>query len=212
LRSIPQTPAVHVPTWQPAAVQVVGLVHVSRLTPLHVPAHEPVPVHAARGITGVPVTALHVPTRPGSAHASHCPLHAVSQHTPSTQLPERHCEPTEHVAPFARSLRQVFEHPSREIVLPSSHSSPGSSVPFPQPGALQLRTGKRHTPLDPTFDVVVRFKIAGVRELGRYTTDARSPPSKPACAGVQAPPGVNMSHRPFMLPRDACPTYQVSSL
>lgn len=166
-RSMVQLPALHVPTRQPATLQVVGLVQVVRLVPLHVPAHAPEPVHAVRGETGVPVTALHVPTRPGRAHASHWPLHAVSQQTPSMQLPERHCVPTLHVAPLARSLRQVFEQPSRETVLPSSHSSPGSTVPLPQPGAPQFRTGNLHTPLLPTLELVVRLRIAGVRELGR---------------------------------------------
>jgi hypothetical protein len=106
----------------------------------------------------------------------------------------------------------VLEQPSPLVVLLSSHSSPGSTVPLPQPGAPQLRTGKRHTPLLPTLELVVRFKIVGVREPGRYTTEARSPPSNPACAGVQPPPGVNMSQRPMALPPDAWPTYQLSWL
>jgi hypothetical protein len=89
-RSAVQAPMVHMPTVQPGPVHVVGLVQVMRFVPLQVPAQVPVPPHAVRGATGAPVTAEHVPTRPVSPQASHCPLHAVSQHTPSTQLPERH--------------------------------------------------------------------------------------------------------------------------
>lgn len=32
-------------------------------------------------------TGMHAPSRPGSSHASHWPVHLLSQHTPSTQNP-----------------------------------------------------------------------------------------------------------------------------
>jgi hypothetical protein len=33
----------------------------------------------------LPATGVHVPALPDTSHASHCPVHALLQHTPSTQ-------------------------------------------------------------------------------------------------------------------------------
>jgi len=44
---------------------------------------------------------VQVPTLPATPHASHCPLHAVSQQTPSAQLPDVHCPAEAHAAPLA---------------------------------------------------------------------------------------------------------------
>jgi hypothetical protein len=63
-------------------------VHVAVTVPLHVPPHTVASeVHAARGETGGPLTALQTPTLPETLQASHCPLHALSQQTPSMQTP-----------------------------------------------------------------------------------------------------------------------------
>jgi hypothetical protein len=48
---------------------------------------------------GVPDTGLHVPTLPIKAHASHCPLHGLLQHTASTQYPDLHWLVALQVAP-----------------------------------------------------------------------------------------------------------------
>ena len=70
-----------------------------------VPLHSTFPAH-----TGEPaVPALlgpHVPSATplcfsAAVHASHAPAHAVSQHTPSAQLPLVHCVPAVHAAPLA---------------------------------------------------------------------------------------------------------------
>ena len=54
------------------------------LVPLHEPAHAPVPPQEVLGV----VTLLQVP---GVAEQDwHWPVHAPSQHTPSTQYPEVH--------------------------------------------------------------------------------------------------------------------------
>jgi hypothetical protein len=59
-----------------------------------VPSHSAAPAHA--GVPTVPAfTAPHVPSSvplcfSEAAHASHVPLQVVSQHTPSTQLPDAH--------------------------------------------------------------------------------------------------------------------------
>ncbi len=40
-----------------------------------------------------------VPSIPGSAHASHCPVHVSLQHTPSAQFPESHSVAFVHASP-----------------------------------------------------------------------------------------------------------------
>jgi hypothetical protein len=83
------------PFWQklaPHAKACVGKAHADRFVPLHAPAHAPVPTHAGRPARGAPELATHVPALPASSHASHCPEHAVSQHSPPTQKPLAHCD------------------------------------------------------------------------------------------------------------------------
>jgi hypothetical protein len=63
-----------------------GNVHVARVVPSQVPAHvEPSPVQSDLPPTGAPVTGEQVPFDADRLHASHCPVHAESQQTPSTQ-------------------------------------------------------------------------------------------------------------------------------
>jgi hypothetical protein len=79
----------------------------------------PPSLHAARGATGAPVTGEQVPTCPVRLHAWHCPVHAPSQHTPSTQLPEPHSALDEHVVP--RSFEQIPLLPASAHELPIGH-------------------------------------------------------------------------------------------
>ncbi len=46
--------------------------------------------HAGRLPCGLPTTGVHVPVLPATSHASHSPVHALSQQTPSTQNPLTH--------------------------------------------------------------------------------------------------------------------------
>jgi hypothetical protein len=48
-------------------------------------ASAPPSSHAERLPCGAPPIGVHVPNFVGASHASHCPAHAVSQQTPSTQ-------------------------------------------------------------------------------------------------------------------------------
>jgi hypothetical protein len=48
------------------------------------------PAHAGRVPCGLPEIGEQVPVAVGTSHASHCPVHAVLQHTPSTQKPLAH--------------------------------------------------------------------------------------------------------------------------
>jgi hypothetical protein len=46
--------------------------------------------HCWREPRGGPLIGVPVPSVPSALQASHCPVHAFVQHTPSTQIPERH--------------------------------------------------------------------------------------------------------------------------
>jgi hypothetical protein len=63
-------------------------------------AEEPLQTYGPQeGVPALPATiGLHVPTIPVRLHASKAPLHAVLQHTPSTQLPLTHSLAAEQVA------------------------------------------------------------------------------------------------------------------
>jgi hypothetical protein len=64
-----------------------------------VPLHTKVPHD---GDPALPAGRLvHVPSEPGRLHASHPPLHAALQQTPSVQKPEEHCELLWHEVPLA---------------------------------------------------------------------------------------------------------------
>lgn len=79
--------------------------------------HEPAPSHTSElQVAGLAVhalcgsspesTALHCPTEPARLHALQ-PLHCVSQHTPSAQLPNAHWEPTTQAVPLANFGTQL---------------------------------------------------------------------------------------------------------
>jgi len=75
-------------------------VQVVVVAPSQLPPHaEPSLAQAARLPAGAPVFAAHVPTEPATSHASHWPLHAVLQHTPSTHWPLPHSAAAVHVPP-----------------------------------------------------------------------------------------------------------------
>lgn len=48
---------------------------------------------------GLPTMVVQLPAVPAASHAWHCPSHAVSQQTPSTQKPEAHSLGAPHVEP-----------------------------------------------------------------------------------------------------------------
>ena len=87
-------PSVAVPAAHDGARHCVvppGYVQAARVVPSHAPAQsEPSVAHAVFALCGVPVTGEHVPTLPATSHASHWPVHAPLQHTPSAQMPEMH--------------------------------------------------------------------------------------------------------------------------
>ena len=87
-----------------------GNVHALAVVPSHVgpqlvPA--PAPVHAPRVPWGMPSTVTHVPSFPVTSHASHFPPHALSQQSPSTQLPETHSREAPQAVPLGRSREKI---------------------------------------------------------------------------------------------------------
>jgi hypothetical protein len=117
-------------------------VHVAVTVPLQVPPHTVASVvHFARGKTGAPLTALHTPTLPETMQASHCPLHALSQQTPSMQTPLAQWFDAVHCAPFPAAGMHV--RPLQ--YLPVGHWlsllhvwQPGIVITFWQPEAVQV--------------------------------------------------------------------------
>jgi hypothetical protein len=81
-------------------------VHAVRSATLQVP-RQVLPAQAGREPRGVPLTAVHTPTAPGSLQASHCPLQARLQQTPSAQTPLTHSGLVWQAAPFALRASQM---------------------------------------------------------------------------------------------------------
>ena len=72
-------------------VESPGYVHAAGWTPSQLPPQAvPSVAHALRVPCGVPVAVEQVPTLPATSHASHWPVHARLQQTPSTHSPVAH--------------------------------------------------------------------------------------------------------------------------
>ena len=126
-----------------------------------VPLHTlPVP-HSSPGSVPSGI-AVHVPTLPGRLHAWQVPLHAVSQQTPSTQLPVEQTVPSvPQLPPGPRQVRWHAPAPSHAFMHePTLAQSPLGSVPaaanwLPQPFMSQMLTvhaavgGGQTTPVPP---------------------------------------------------------------
>jgi hypothetical protein len=79
-----------------------GYVHVAVVVPLQMPPQVvPKPAQTVRVPCGGPETGVQLPTALLTSQASHWPVHALSQHTPSTQLLLAHVLPVEHGTPLA---------------------------------------------------------------------------------------------------------------
>jgi hypothetical protein len=94
----------------------------------------------------------------GSAHASHWPVHAVSQHTPSTQCPLPHWLAAPHVSPATSSGTQM--PPEHQLPLEQSESavqSPAQAFAPQMYGAhgCVCGTGQRPWPSQPAASVAV---------------------------------------------------------
>jgi hypothetical protein len=87
---------------------------------------EPSDAQGVRAARGAPATGVQVPTLPGSAQASHWPLHAVSQQTPSTQCCEAHWFAPPQTWPGPRSGTQT----PPEHQLPAVQSESAVQLPL----------------------------------------------------------------------------------
>jgi hypothetical protein len=95
-------------------VLAVGYVQLLRVVPSQVLPHVPEPAQFFRDAWGAPTTAVQVPTSPPTSQASHWPLQALLQHTPSTQKPE----------PHSAALLQVSPGVFTPTHAPLTHTSP----------------------------------------------------------------------------------------
>lgn len=89
-------------------------------------------MHPGREPCGAPVTGEHCPSVPATSQASHWPVHAWSQHRPSTQKDEAQSFGPEQDSPFPRC---GVQRPTRQKV-PSGHS-PSVEHSLPQPAPTQ---------------------------------------------------------------------------
>jgi hypothetical protein len=94
----------------------------------------PPSAQAARLPCGAPLTPEHFPSTPLTSHASHCPVHAPSQHTPSTQYPEAQSPLAAQVWPSC-----FTQLPAAGPAAVSPHALPATQLATPQqtlaPGA-----------------------------------------------------------------------------
>lgn len=114
-----------------------GNVQLVRLVPSQAPPHvEPSLAHGARTPRGDPTTGVHVPSAPATSHASHWPVHAVSQQKPSMHTLETHCVAVEQGEPLGRRSWQVPAEQNCVIAQsPSTEQPPPHSVPVQENGA-----------------------------------------------------------------------------
>jgi hypothetical protein len=116
----------------------------SRVTPSHESAEQALPGsaagHAGCPVCGAPVIGVQVPRVPSASHASHEPVHATLQHTPSAQWPLAHWPSAAHFCPgipFARQrpashhavAAQPLSSPQVSAHAPSLHAPGAHDVP-----------------------------------------------------------------------------------
>jgi hypothetical protein len=120
--------------------------HVSRVAPSHASARQTsadeVAGHGERPCAGGPRTAWHMPGDAASAHASHCPVHAVLQHTPSAQNVDAHSAPAAHASPFPF----VQTPAALQLFCPLQLSGSGASVIFAHTPRLPTTLHAWHVP------------------------------------------------------------------
>lgn len=141
------TPAVHDPARQ--TLSVPGYLQLVRTVPSQTPPQsEPSPAQSGRVPTGAPLTAEHVPAFDGRLHASHWPEQAVSQQTPSMQLPDAHWVPATHAAPLPSFA--MHSPPPQNVPDAQSVSAPqvvAQIVPAHLYGAQVVVASAGHLPL-----------------------------------------------------------------
>lgn len=109
--------------------------------PLHVPEQAGSPPHSARAGCavrwGVPVTGAQVPIEPFMSQASHCPVQALSQQTPSTQLPFAHSPAVEQLWPLGLPMQVWLLQTGR---FDGQSAAPQQWLALPLPPPVQMST------------------------------------------------------------------------
>lgn len=108
--------------------------------PPHIPPQVvPAPAQAPWPARGVALTAMQVPGLVASAHASHCPVQATLQHTPSAQKPLTHSPAIVHDRPVFSLQAPVASQLLMPLQLPGSSALvTATQVPPPPVQAWQV--------------------------------------------------------------------------
>jgi hypothetical protein len=97
-----------------------------RLLPSHVAFAQSVASLASHGARvspcGGPVTGVHAPALPATLHASHCPSHAWSQQTWSTQCPLAHS------VPVVQPVELLLKHAPGVALVAPPHAAPAPQL------------------------------------------------------------------------------------
>jgi hypothetical protein len=209
--------------------EVPGYVQRSGVTPLHVPAQfGSVPAHGARTPRGAPTTEVHVPKAPPTLHASHCPMQAESQQTPSTQYDDAHSVESLHASALGRfgrhrpatqnlprpqSWSEVhwFPHRVSTHAPPQSIRCSGGHVPMPSQLATMVAV--------PPAQLAARHSTPcpGYTQESRLVPSQNPPHALPSVThGVRAPRGEPLGtglHLPSLPPTSQashCPAHRAS--
>jgi hypothetical protein len=145
------TPSLHAASRQPTSAPTNCLHVVASFPSQSVAVHGSAPGFAhARAPCGVPPMVVHVPAAPATSHASHAPLHARSQHRPSTHRPVPHSASTAHVDPC--NFRQSPFAASVAHELPDAHDADAQHT---------LETQNNPTPQSSSFAHASPFPATG---------------------------------------------------
>jgi len=163
------------------------------------PLHSDSP-HSAAGSVRAGMGAQ-LPTAPATLHASHVPLHAPLQHTPSTQKPDVHSLAAAQDAPATRLAAHVpplqkapalqsesAEHGAVQLPAPSHSAKPHSS-----PGSVRADTAEQV----PTAPARSHARHAPAQAVSQHTPSTQEPEAQ-ALAEVQGlPSGWTERHEPL---------------
>jgi hypothetical protein len=139
------------------------------------------PLHFGRVPLGAPVTGWQTPV--SGAHASHCPVHAALQQTPSAQKPEVHSVAAVHGAPFGFAVQT-----------PPVHLRPGTQSVSPVHEVLHAAVAVSQ--MYGAHDVVI-FGVHAPVALHSDSLAAELVPTH--AAGAQVVPAVVTRHEPVPL-------------
>jgi hypothetical protein len=150
------------------------------------PQTEPSDTQGARPVRGTPATAVQVPTLPDSPHASHWPLQALSQQTPSTQCPDAHWFAPPQVCPCVSSGTQTpAEHQLPLVQSESALQLPAHAVGPQENGVQSCVCSAGHDPA-PSQDAE-SVAVVPAQEAARQDTELPGKVQDAVCVPSQLP-------------------------